>query len=237
MDKVFRFSDYEIFAYVASGVGAMLISDVALGTHWILGAQWSVSEGLAILLAAYVAGHILAWAAAWSLERHFVRRSLGAPYRVLFFDEPSGPLAKLKQRMFPDYLAPLDQGIRERLNAKARDEGHSTDSDESLFWIAFARVKRDPLTYAGLEAFLKLYGFCRNIAFVGFAGAVLIIGQAIWSMCYGPSAVDVLDRLSWALGALVVGVAMTYRYLKFQRLYSVEIFVSYLELSNQGTTK
>jgi hypothetical protein len=230
MDKVLRFSDYEIFAYVATGFGAMLVSDVAFGTHWILGAQWSVSEALAVLLAAYVAGHILAWPAAWSLERHFVRRFLGPPYRALFSDEPSGPLARFKQHMFPDYFTPLDQRIRRRLEAKVHDEGHSTDSEESMFWTAFARAKRDPLTYARLEGFLKLYGFCRNIAFVGFAGAALLISQAIWLMCYDWSAVDVLDRFSWGFGALVIGVAMTYRYLKFQRLYSLEIFVGYLEL-------
>jgi hypothetical protein len=194
MDKILRFSDYEIFAYVATGFGAMLVSDMVLGTHWILAAQWSVSEGLAVLLAAYIAGHVLAWPAASSLERHFVRRFLGAPYRVLFSDKPSGPLPRFKQFMFPDYFGPLDQGMRRRLEDKIRDDGHPTDSEEGIFWIAFTRAKRDPLTYARLEAFLKLYGFCRNIAFIGFTGAVLLLSQAIWLVCYDRAAVEALDR-------------------------------------------
>jgi hypothetical protein len=81
-----------------------------------------------------------------------------------------------------------------------------------------------------MEGFLKLYGFCRNIAFVGMAAAPLLIAHAVWLLSHAAPAVEILDRLWWAIAVLIVGVVMLYRYLKFHRLYSVEIFTGYLEL-------
>jgi hypothetical protein len=81
-----------------------------------------------------------------------------------------------------------------------------------------------------MESFLKLYGFCRNIALVGLAAAALLIADAVWRLSHAAPAVEILDRLCWALIALIGGVAMLYRYLKFHRLYSVEVFTGYLDL-------
>jgi hypothetical protein len=231
MERVLRFNDYEVFAYIASGFAAMLVVDLVFGSHWILGIQWSLSGGVAVLLAAYLVGHVIAWSAAWLLERRLVRRVLEAPYQALFCEAPPrGALAGVKRQLFPDYFTPLDQGTRERVTAKVYEEGHPASSGESLFWIAFARAKRDPLTYGRMEAFLKLYGFCRNIAFVGLAAAALLIAHAVWLLSHAAPAVEILDRLWWALVALIAGVVMVYRYLKFHRLYSVEVFTGYFEL-------
>jgi hypothetical protein len=167
MDRVLRFNDYEVFAYVATGFAAMVVVDFEFGSHWVLDAQWGVSEGIAVLLAAYLVGHVIASSAAWLLERRLVRRLLGAPHQALFCEAPAGALAGVKRQLFPDYFTPLDQGTRERVTAKLHKEGHPTSSGETMFWIAFARAKRDPLTYGRMESFLKLYAFCRNLAFVG----------------------------------------------------------------------
>jgi len=179
MDKLLRFSEYEIFAYAASGLAAMLVWDFVFGTHWVLGAQWGVYEGVAVLFGAYVIGHVVAWPASWLLERRFVRRFLGAPATALFREAPPGALANLKRRLFPDYFTPLDQSTQDRVKARALDEGHLVNSGEGLFWLAFAQAKRDAPTYARMEAFLKHYGFCRNMSFVALAGAMLLTGDAL----------------------------------------------------------
>jgi hypothetical protein len=237
MERVLRFNDYDVFAYLATGFAAMLASDITLGSQWVLGAKWEVSESLAVLLTAYFIGHLIAWPAAWLLELSLVRRVLGAPSQALFSEAPSGPLAGVTRRLFPDYFTPLNQEIRERVTAKAYKEGRAVTSGENLFWIAFARAKRDPLTYGRMESFLKLYGFCRNVAFVGLAAAVLLLSHAVWLVYHAAQAAEVLDRLWWALVALLAGGVMLYRYLKFHRLYSVEVFTGYLELpSLEGRT-
>src|SRR5690606_3896645 len=230
MDRILRFNDYDVFAYLATGFAAMLASDITLGSQWVLGAEWEVSEGLAVLLAAYFIGHLIAWPAAWLLELSFVRRILGSPSRTLFSEAPSGRLAGVMRRLFPDYFTPLNQEIRERVTAKAYREGCAVTSAENLFWIAFARAKRDPLTYGRMESFLRLYSFCRNVAFVGLAVAALLLAHAVWLLSRGAPGSEVLDRLWWVVIALLIGVAMLYRYLKFHRLYGVEVFTGYLEL-------
>jgi hypothetical protein len=59
-----------------------------------------------------------------------------------------------------------------------------------------------------MESFLKLYGFCRNIAFVGFTAAAVLISHVVWLGCQAAPPVEVFDRLCWALVALIAGVAM-----------------------------
>jgi len=81
-----------------------------------------------------------------------------------------------------------------------------------------------------MESFLRLYSFCRNVAFVGLAVAALLLAHAVWLLSRGAPGSEVLDRLWWVVIALLIGVAMLYRYLKFHRLYGVEVFTGYLEL-------
>ncbi len=236
MNGVFRFNEYEVLAYVATGLAAILVTDLVFDSHWILGARWSVSEGVAVALAAYVVGQIIASSGAWLLEHHFVRSLLGAPSKTLFSEAPpTGTIARVKRRLFPGYFKPLERSMQERVKAKMREEGHPLSSGETLFWVAFARTKRDPHTYGRMASFLKLYGFCRNIAFVGLIAAVLLTSKAIWLVPQAAPQGEILDRLMWATVALIAGLVMLYRYLKFYRLYTVEIFTGYVELpSSEG---
>jgi hypothetical protein len=228
MDKVLRFSDYDVFAYILSGLDAMLIWDLLSGTHWIISAQWNVSDGVAIVLASYIFGHVVAWPAAWLIERRFVAHVLGRPSKALFSRDMRK--TRIKRCLFPDYFTPLDEGIIERVEAKADGGGKSNGSDQGLFWKAFARAKRDPSTYARMEVFLKLYGFCRNIAFVGLiGGTTLLIDSARIALLRGSASIPE-HRWGWCAISLLVGIAMLFRFLKFYRLYSIEVFIGYAEL-------
>jgi hypothetical protein len=226
MEKVLRFSDYDVFAYIASGLAALLLCDLLLGTHVIVSAQWSVAEGVIITFAAYVVGHVVAWPSSWLIERQFVARLLGPPSMVLFVERKQH--TALAQLLFPDYFTPLDRALRQRVKTHAPDA--ADHSGQSFFWSAFACVKRDPPTYARMEAFLKLYGFCRNIAFVALFGGVTLLIAALFAAWQGTMTLAG-TRVGWAFVALLIGVAMLYRFLKFYRLYSVEVFVGYAELA------
>jgi len=226
MDKVLRFSDYDVFAYIASGLAALLLCDLLLSTHIVVSAQWSVAEGVVIIFAAYVIGHVVAWPASWLIERQFVARLLGPPSKVLFVERKQH--AALARFLFPDYFTPLDHALRQRVKARAPDL--ADHSGQSFFWSAFACARRDPSTYARMDAFLKLYGFCRNMAFVALFGGVTLLIAALGAAWQGARYLAE-TRLGWAVVALLIGVAMLYRFLKFYRLYSVEVFVGYDELA------
>jgi hypothetical protein len=238
MDSFFRFSDYEIFAYLAAGIAALAAWDDVFATHWVIGAEWSAASGVAIVFGAYVVGQIVAWPAAWLLERRVVRRVLGAPSRALFGEPPLGRCHWLKRHLFPDYFTPFDRILADRVRSRARADGQPHASGESLFWTAYTRAKRDTATYARMGQFLKLYGFCRNIAFVGIAAGVAITVDVLYRAQTTGFVPELRTHLLWAGVALVAGVAMFYRYLKFHRLYSVEVFVGYAEAPNseRGST-
>jgi hypothetical protein len=58
--------------------------------------------------------------------------------------------------------------------------------------------------------------------------AVVLVAGALWSWHRGRD--DGAPRLYWASIAIVVAVGMLYRYLKFFRHYTVEVFITYAEL-------
>jgi hypothetical protein len=83
-------------------------------------------------------------------------------------------------------------------------------------------VKREETISARLSSFLNLYGFSRNSTVaLALSGITLFIG--------GPS-----NTSTRSLAGLLVflGIVLFYRYLKFYRLYSVEVFTSYAEAAS-----
>jgi len=95
-------------------------------------------------------------------------------------------------------------------------------------------VKKDKTAYDRMTSFLNLYGFCRNVC----TGALIVIPILVcgafrnvtlngWQLVGAPHR----DLLWWAVAAGVVAVGMFYRYLKFFRQYTIEVFVTYAEFT------
>lgn len=211
------FSVYDFFGYLASGFLLMVAVDYVVGEQWMLQEDQSVVLGLLWIVAAYIIGQIIASPSAWLLERMVIGKWLIRPELNLLRDPPKKWWAKL----FPGYFTTLPVAIRNRILEKAEVEGIS-EPGQALFIHAFGKVKADENAMARLNTFLNLYGFCRNISFACLLAAiVLIVGT--WG---GGN----LDRLPWVFVALVGSVGMFYRYLKFFRQYSYELFVTYITL-------
>ena len=250
MDSLFRFSNYDLFAYVAAGFAAFVVADLGWGAHLVLCAHWTTASGVVTVVAAYVVGHLIAGPSEWLIGKRFVGKMLGPPAEVFFptpppdaapsEKKPTKPwLATCLRRLLPGYFEPLDDRLKARILAHALNEGeHERDlHGESFFWIAYPRAKRDPLTHARMDTFLTLYGFCRNLAFVGlFGGIVLAVQAALRSMhVYGATqigygAAEPCKLLAWAVLAFLLGLVLLYRYVIFYRHYASEVFVGYMEL-------
>lgn len=233
MEGLSRFSDYEFFAYFIVGACVILVSDFAFGTHWIIATQWTVPEGLAIALAAYVIGQSVASPAAWLLERKLVRRVLKPPSDVLF---GVGKIPRLRTFLFAEYYTPLNDRVRSRVESRGRSAVPVVAPGESLFWEAYTHAKRDTDSAGRLEAFLKMYGFCRNLTFVAGMAALIFFVEAVHDLTLAaPTRQIEIDGLRAGI-ALAVCICMFYRFLKFYRLYGVEVFVSYagLPVSEKG---
>lgn len=216
-----------MFAYIASGLAALVVWDVVFSTHYVLGADWTLASGTLTIALAYIVGQILAAPSGWLIERQFVRRVLFRPSAILMASRELGWRRFLKNTLLQDYYTALDSGLRQKVRERATADRGAEVIDEALFWCAFPVAKRDSNACARLDTFLRLYGFCRNMAFVGIVGAFAIAGDAIVDWYDWGWDATALQKCRWALLTLLIGLGMLHRYLKFFRLYNVEVLVSY----------
>src|SRR5262245_39081895 len=119
MEKLARFSDYDVFAYIASGLAALLIWDIVFSTRFVLDAEWTVASGTLTIAAAYIVGQILAAPSGWLIERRFVQHILFRPSLILMNSRKLGWRRLLKKTLLQDYYTPLDTGLQLRVRERA----------------------------------------------------------------------------------------------------------------------
>lgn len=226
MERFFRFSDYDIWAYLPAGTLAIAAWDFSFGTNYVLKASWSPADGVVILFSAYVVGQILATPSSWLLERLLVARVLLSPSVNLLIDSQVGFRKALQRTILGDYYSPFEKKLRDRIVSKA---GANVGLGEPMFWCAYPIAKRDPTALSRMAGFLNQYGFCRNIAFVAML-AVMFDVMALCGLSPGSGSPPPADHLlNWATVSLVGSLLIFHRFLKFYRLYMIEVFVAYLE--------
>lgn len=216
MDSKIPFTSYDFWAYLSAGFLLLFVADHIAGTEVFARASWTLVQGIVVVSGAYALGQIAASAAALLLERGLVERLLGAPRNVLF----GRPRAwRWVRRLLPGYF----RGLPDEVRAAALDRGRMLGIDgpgQALFWAAFQHARETPVVMARLDNFLNLYGFCRNTALVALVDGALLYGAYRWGE--QPAA-----ALYWSWAAWALAAGMTLRYLKFYRLYAVEVFTAF----------
>lgn len=225
MESLVRFSDYDIFGYLASGLVALGIYDLGFGTHFVVGAEWSVTHGAFIVIAAYVLGHVVAAFATPIFDRFFVRTLLGRPSDILMRPHKPSPCFNWRKWVLSGYLEPLNEEVQRRVLERAglKDAENDPYRGERIFWRAWPLIKRDPIPYARMDAFLRLYGFCRNFSFICLIGALAFLFRPPILPGLPPS------RYLPAILMMAVSVVLFQRYLKFFRAYGSEVLTTYAE--------
>lgn len=218
------FGVYDFFGYLASGFLVLAALDLVFTGGAVLKSDMQLLLGLFWLVVAYVTGHIVANVSSFLLERLLVQRVLGRPYQVLF----EVPARKKWTRLFPGYHEPLPKETRERVLKKAGETAGITDPGLGLFFHCFAFVRGDEDARGRLDSFLSLYGFSRNVATAAVIAVLVLAADIIPMESIGVGLRSVQFR--WAVAATVAAGGLLYRYLKFFRLYSVEVFIRYAEL-------
>lgn len=219
MDKL-PFSVYDFFGYLASGFVLL----VALAASFTRSTRWQSTPhaivATLLIVAAYATGQVVANAAGYVIETRFVAGFLGQPTSNLL---TSAAPPRWRARMFPGYYRPLP--AQQRVACFAKSQLDAT-AGEGLFYRCHAAVKERDAVATRLSTFLNLYGFCRNMAMALFiAGVCLIVGS-----CIGRARTGSVVPPGWcAAASLLLAIGLLYRYLKFFRQYSVEVFVSYAE--------
>lgn len=215
MQGKFPFTDYDFWAYISTGFVFLFTLDHLLGAGLMVRPSWTVVEGLVATACAYAIGHMLAGFASAIIERRIVRKWLGSPSLTVMGD-PRGPA--WFRWLYPSFYEPMPAKTRESIMTRAIEHG-ITEPGEALFWVAFDSARSNPPSLARMSDFLNLYGMCRNLSLTGIICAAMLGGAAWW--CGRP------DDYLWAALGAVLGIGMFFRYLKFYRHYSVEVFTTF----------
>ncbi len=219
MDRI-PFDPYDFFGYLASGLVVIVGMDLVFGFPHVLGQEFKVVESGVLILAVYVVGQVIATPAKAILEDMVVGRILGRPSVNLFKGEKPFLLGLL----FPGYYQSLPEQTRKRILDRAESEGVSVTGEALFLHVRYSPVIRDDQKLMEkLSNFLNKYGFNRNVSF-----SALLVGSALVVKTWASTAGEP-DLLRYAVVSLVAGVLLFYRYLKFFRQYSYEMFNTYAQ--------
>lgn len=207
------FSAYDFFAYLASGLVLLCSADFAFKLGWFLGQDLKVSDGVFIILVAYVVGHLVAHFSSLLYEHGIVRGLIGSPEVHLIDSSQNNGWRKL---LFRGFVRPFPKETVSRVLQKSRNFGFES-AGRGLFFHCHSRVKSCKSTSDRLSAFLNQYGFCRNLSFaLLLASLVLAVGS----------------KWGFASASLFAALGMFFRYLKFFRHYTQEVYRTYSELND-----
>lgn len=211
------FSVYDFFGLLSAGLIWCAVGDYFLGLGVFGTKSINAPSGAVLIVVAYVVGHINANLSSAVLEQVLVGKVLGRPQQILFAPKKS----KLAW-FFPGYYRPLASDEITRARVKAEIAG-VTVGTQAFFSHARTVSKTCERTWNHMQVFIAQYGFCRNIAFALGMLAVVTAVLAISRCCYD---------LAWVSATLLIAaVGMFYRYLKFFRQYTYEMFTAYPDLS------
>lgn len=222
MDKI-PFSVYDFFAYLSSGAVWVVTADYVLGIGLLNQKEISPVFGITLVIFAYVCGHIVAHFSSFIMEQLLVARLLKRPASILMGEASRWWFLPW---LFPNYFRSLPGQTQRRIIEQA--EARSAKSTgEALFLHAYPLVTSSGSLQARLDDFRNQYGFARNMSFAFLVSAIAIL--IAHKLDYHPV------RLRWALLSAFTGVTLFYRYLKFFRQYSYELFLRYAELARTAT--
>jgi hypothetical protein len=211
------FTVYDFFAYLSSGSIIVLTFDYLFGMEWILKEKIPSVRLFVLLFLSYIVGHVVSNLSSYFIESLFTRKVLSPPTTILLGKSKS----KYWKIIFPGYYKSLPAKTIERVKANASLRKFEGD-DDALFLHTFSVVTQEEIFRDRLDEFRNLYGFSRNLAF-----ALLFSSLFLFIRFFShqkPRTIKFPALLT------ILGLAMIYRYLKFYRQYSYQLFITYSEL-------
>lgn len=218
-----RFSLYDFLGFIIPGylvLGSLIFLFVPLPT--IRAALDSVEPykyigSFATILIAYGAGHLVSQVASLVGERLLIGKWLGYPSENFFHTQPG-------VRLFKDYRRPYAEAFAKEWKQRYEATLGGAFHHREAFLNAFHYVKEHSRqTLERLNTFIAIYDFARNTA---LAMVVIAMGAGIQALRLGGG-----NYVAIAGVALLTAVLFFYRYLKFFRHYTDEVFRTFHVLS------
>jgi hypothetical protein len=212
------FDPYDFFGYLASGLLILVGMDIVLGFPSILGRDLKVVDSAILVIAVYVTGQIIASPAKALLEDGLVGKVLGRPNVNLFREKKP----RIRGLLFPGFYLPLPEKTGKKVLDKAENEGVKGPGEDLFLHVRYSPpILQDQRLMEKLNSFINKYGFSRNLSF----SALLVgIGCLIkMFVSFGSNN----DLRKYGITVLITAIFLFYRYLKFFRQYSYEMFNTY----------
>ena len=212
------FYPYDFFGYITSGLLIVIGMDLTLGFPHVLGQDLKVVESVLLIIAVYVTGQIIATPAKALLEDILVGKILGRPSENLFREKKRC----LGAICFPGYYQPLPDKKFKSILEKAEAEGMKEKGEDLFLHVRYSPVVlQDQKLMEKLNSFLNKYGFNRNLSFSSFVVGISLLIKMQFFTGYDT------ELMKYSVTALVASILLLYRYLKFFRQYSYEMFNVY----------
>ncbi|MFH1688147.1 MAG: hypothetical protein ABIE70_11590 [bacterium] len=209
VDKI-PFNAYDFFGYLAPGAIACVSLDYVLGLGIVLVKDPGAYFTVLIVMAFYFVGHVVAAGSALVYGRVVARIVYGDYYEYLFSDDRMTMWRRLTA------CAPLPAEIQTAVLKQARGVAIEK-AGQALYQFACSVARRSPEYGPRLRVFLNLLGFSRNVS-----AAFAVAGIAFALSSYGGGGSTSIGWMTAA--ALFASAVMLVRFMRFYRLYGVEVF-------------
>jgi hypothetical protein len=226
MKSWFPFSDYDFYAYLTSGMLLIAVIDYTFGGGVLIArTEWTVVQVAFWTAVAYLAGQLVAGPSSALLEHLVASKLLHPPIAIsLGMQQPRRREYIVRVLFAAREYGPLPQHNNRRLiEAAASSLGVPADEihdPEAVFGVAFSVARGSADAVVRMDQFRNLYGFSRNISFVGLFASCLL-SMKLFSAPHDA-------HLWWTLaGALILAVGMFGRFFKFYAAYSREVFSAF----------
>ena len=219
------FSVYDFFAFLATGFIVLCAADYAFDLAWLQKEKLPPGMIVFVTLGAYIVGHLVANLSSYFLEHKFVRGVLKSPEETLFHETNGG-----WARLFPIFYKPFPPETQKRVLDRAKSAGIDKPG-RGLFFHCHSIVKREKSTADRLGNFLNVYGFCRNVSMAALIASAMLFYTGMRSMDWKTGTGAQVDKFIWAGISVVAAIGLFYRYLKFFKHYTEEVFRDYAEPS------
>lgn len=229
MSKI-PFSVYDFFGYLSAGFLTIIAFEYAFGSTDVLHTEHTVAFGFAIVVVAYMVGHTVAHLSSAIFENGIVRKVLKSPEHHLLKTEAD---TTLMAKLLPGHFTPLPKDSQSRIVRKA-EKYEINPFTRAFFFHCHSIVKNDSATLDRLNTFLNLYGFARNMAMALLLSAIVLVISAGYHEFICQSQEKPENLLVYTVLALIASFFMFLRYLKFFRIYTMEVFLTYAENTGNG---
>lgn len=217
MRQWFPFTDYDFYAYLASGSLLLAVVDFALNDAQILTHDWTLVSVIVALSAAYATGHIIGLFSAAIFERLLVGGLFSDPLSIqIGLTSPTWRDAIAHAFAGRDFK-PMDVVHQEAVQNAVKSTLSLKDQPtrDQVFRVGYNKARENPDTRQRIDEFRNLYGFSRNMSFV----AAFAIGVFLWTNWFG----EIEHNDAWIIISGIAFVGMSFRYLKFYSCFSREL--------------